>query len=138
VADHNPSNTTFATPDLTFTGLTGNIITTGSVTVSGCTNTGNNGTFPVTTGTATTVTVTNAAGVASDTTCVLDNWSNRVDICADVVPTFLASLPMDPAVSGTACTATYDSGYTIASSAGGRFTIAAPLKEGTAAISVTR
>jgi prepilin-type N-terminal cleavage/methylation domain-containing protein len=137
VADQNPTGTTFSTPDLTFTGLTSNAITTGTVTVASCTNAGNNGSFPATAGTATTLTVTNAAGVAGDTTCVISGWSNRVDLCADVVPTYLANLPMDPASTDTACANTYNSGYTISKSSG-RFTIAAPNAEGTATISVTR
>lgn len=138
IASQSPSSTTFSTPNLTFTGLSGNIITSGSVTVSGCTNAGNNGTFPVTTGTGTTLTVTNASGVAGDTSCTVDAWTGRVNICADVVPTYLAALPMDPTAStGTSCTAPYNSGYTIANS-GGRFTVAAPAAEDGATISVTR
>jgi prepilin-type N-terminal cleavage/methylation domain-containing protein len=138
VADQNPTSTTFSTPNLTFTGLSGNTIAAGTVTVTGCANAGNNGSFPVGSGNATSLTVTNAAGVASDTTCVISGWSNRVDLCADVVPTYLANLPMDPASSDTACAATYNSGYTIAKTASGRFTIAAPNAEGGSAISVTR
>jgi prepilin-type N-terminal cleavage/methylation domain-containing protein len=138
IANQNPTSTTFSTPNLTFTGLSGNVITSGSVTVTGCANAGNNGTFPVTGGTGTTLTVTNAAGVASDSTCVISGWTNRVNICTDVVPTYLAALPMDPgASSGTSCTAPYNTGYTIASS-NGRFTIAAPAAEDSAVISVTR
>jgi prepilin-type N-terminal cleavage/methylation domain-containing protein len=140
IANQSPTGTTFSTPNLTFTGLSGNVITTGSVTVTGCANTGNNGTFPVTGGTATTLTVTNASGVALDTTCVVGGWTNRVNICADVVPTYLAALPMDPdstVSSGTSCTNPYNTGYTIASS-NGRFTIAAPAAEDSAIISVTR
>jgi prepilin-type N-terminal cleavage/methylation domain-containing protein len=139
VASQSPSNTTFSTPNLTFTGLSGNIITTASttVTVTGCTTPANNGTLTVVSGNATSITVTNAAGVAGDTTCVISGWSGRVNICADVVPTYLANLPMDPAAAGTACAATYDSGYTILRS-NGRFTIAAPSAEGGATISVTR
>ncbi|HWT55730.1 MAG TPA: type II secretion system protein [Candidatus Microsaccharimonas sp.] len=137
VAAQHPTSTTFSTPDLTLTGLSGNIITSGTATLTSCTNAANNGSFPVTAGSATSLTVTNAAGVAADSTCVISKWSGRVDLCADVVPTFLANLPMDPAASGTACTASYDTGYTIAA-ANGRFTITAPLAEGGANISVTR
>lgn len=132
-----PTNTTFSTPNLTFTGLTGNTITSGTVTVTGCANTANNGTFTVTTGNATSITVTNASGVAADTTCNITGSSTRINICSDVVPTYLAALPMDPSETGTACTGSFDTGYTIAS-ANGRFTIAAPNAEGTATISVTR
>lgn len=137
VASQSPTSTTFSTPNLTFTGLSGNTIAAGTVTVTSCTNAGNNGSFPVTTGNATSLTVTNAAGVASDATCSISGWSNRVDLCADVVPTYLANLPMDPAAAGTACATTYNSGYTIARSSG-RFTIAAPSAEGGAVITVTR
>lgn len=129
--------TTFATPNVTLSGFTGSTIATGTVTITGCTTPGNNGSFPVVSGTATSLTVTNAAGAAGDTNCVISNWSGRVNICADVVPIYLANLPMDPASSGTACAASYNSGYTIAK-ANGRFTIAAPLAENSAIISVTR
>ena len=128
--------TTFSTPTLTFTGLTGNTITSGDVTVTSCTSAGNNGTFPVTAGTATTLDVTNASGVAGDTTCSFVNTA--ANICADVVPTYLAALPKDPGTgSGTTCTGTWNTGYTIAN-ASGRFTIAAPGAEDSATISVTR
>jgi type IV pilus assembly protein PilA len=129
---------TFSGGALTLNGISGNLITnTGTVTVSGCTTSANNGTFPITAATATSVTVTNASGVAGDTDCTLSNWSGRVDICGDVKPTYLADVPMDPSASGTACSTTYDTGYTIAKS-NGRFTIAAPEAEGGATISVTR
>ncbi len=137
VASQAATSTTFSTPNLTFTGLSGNTITTGSVTITGCTNSANNGTFPVASGTGTTLTVTNAAGVAADATCTIASWSGRVDVCDDVVPTYLANLPMDPASTDTACATNYNSGYTIAK-ANGRFTIAAPGAEGGATISVTR
>lgn len=138
IAAQNPTGTTFTPANvLQFTGLSGNAITAGTVTVTSCTNAGNNGSFPVTGGTGTTLTVTNASGVSSDTTCVISGWSNRVNICSDVVPTYLANLPMDPASTDTACAATYNSGYTIAK-ANGRFTIAAPTAEGGAVITVTR
>jgi len=132
-----PTSTGFVSTSLTFLGLTGNTITTGSVTVSGCANAGNNGTFPVTGGNATSITVTDAAGVASDTTCAINGWSNRINICSDVVPTFLAALPMDPSASGNACSGNFDTGYTISASSG-RFTVSAPSAEGGATISVTR
>ena len=62
----------------------------------------------------------------------------QINVCPDLIPTFIANLPMDPqAGSGTACTGTYNSGYTIASTSG-RFTIAAPSAEDGATISVTR
>lgn len=134
-----PSGTSFATPALTFTGLTGNTITTGSVTVTGCSVPGDNGTFPVTAGNGTSITVTDAGGSAvSATGCSIGNWTGIVNICGDVVPTYLANIPMDPGFgTGTACTAPYNTGYTIAASSG-RFTVAAPNAEDGAIISVTR
>jgi prepilin-type N-terminal cleavage/methylation domain-containing protein len=132
-----PTSTTFATDTVTFTGLTGNTITDGSVIVTGCSDAANNGNYPVAAGTATTLDVTNANGVAGSTGCSV---TNRVNICADVVPTYLAALPMDPdstVSSGTSCTAPFNTGYTIANN-NGRFTIAAPAAEDGASISVTR
>lgn len=133
-----PTNTTFSTPNLTFTGLTGNTITSGSITVSLCANAGNNGTFTVGSGTATTIVVSNLSGVAGDTSCSISGWTGVVNICPDVVPTYLANIPMDPGFgTGTACQNTYDTGYTIAATSG-RFTISAPHAEDSATISVTR
>ncbi|MBC7581924.1 type II secretion system protein [Aeromicrobium sp.] len=131
------TGTTFANPNLTYTGFTANTITSGTVKVTGCATAANNGSYPVTTGNATSITVTNASGVAGDTTCVITGWSSRINICADVVPTYLAALPMDPSATGTSCTSSFNTGYTIAAT-GGRFTIAAPSAEGGAVITVTR
>jgi len=70
-----------------------------------------------------------------------------VNLCSDIVPTYLADLPKDPDTnfssqtpsSGSACAATtYDTGYTIAKSVSGRFTISAPGAENGANIAVTR
>lgn len=69
-----------------------------------------------------------------------------INVCADLVPNYIADLPLDPASgtqtpsTGAVCSATdYDTGYTIAKSAtGSRFTIAAPSAESGATISVTR
>jgi prepilin-type N-terminal cleavage/methylation domain-containing protein len=136
------SATTFSTPDLTFNGLTGNTVTTGNVLVTGCDDPANDGDYPVTAGDATTITVTNASGVAGDISCVI---ATKVDLCTDLTPTYLADLPTDPktgtATGGaTPCasgTTDYDTGYTISASSG-RFTIAAPSAEDGATISVTR
>ncbi|MGH7241211.1 MAG: type II secretion system protein [Candidatus Saccharimonadales bacterium] len=134
-----PSSTTFSTGTLTLSGLTGNTITSGHVTTTGCTNSGNNGTFAVTTGDGTSISVTDANGVAADATCNVVASDATVNICTDVVPTFLAALPMDPSASGSSCpaNAAFNTGYTISSSSG-RFTVAAPSAEGGATISVTR
>lgn len=139
-----PTNTTFSTGAVTFTGLSGNTVTSGYILVSGCTTTANNGEFPVTAGNATTVTATNASGVAGDTTCQL---KTKVDLCSDLTSTYIADIPLDPS-SGTVNTGSsacaggvtsYDTGYTIVKTAtGSRFTIAAPSAEDSATISVTR
>ncbi len=73
-----------------------------------------------------------------------------INLCTDLVPTYIADLPLDP-VSGTEsptasiCTdasATYDTGYTIQSAAGNRVTVNAPDAEdeggSPVTISVTR
>jgi len=139
IPDQNPTGTSFSSPSLTFTGLSGNIITTGHVTVTGCDQSGDNGTFVVVSGTGSTLVVTdNGGSVTSATGCVISGWDKRVDICPDVVPTYLANIPMDPGSgTGTACTAPYNTGYTI-SRASGRFTVAAPSAEDGQIISVTR
>lgn len=136
-----PTGTTFSTPSLTFTGLTGNTITSGMVTVTGCTQSADNGTYPVTSGTATTIVVTNASGVAGATGCSV---RTGVNLCTELVATYIADLPQDPtsgvstggATPCNASTTAYDTGYTIAAT-GGRYTISAPSAEG-ATISVTR
>jgi prepilin-type N-terminal cleavage/methylation domain-containing protein len=75
--------------------------------------------------------------------------STDIDLC-DVVPTYLADLPMDPDTTATGSSVTggstpcnvattaYDTGYEIAKTANGRFTVSAPSAEGGATISVTR
>ena len=141
-ATQNPSGTSFASTTLTFTGLSGNTVSSGNVLVTGCANSGNDGDFPVTSSTSSTLLVTDASGVAGDTSCVV---SSAVNLCTDLTPTFLADLPTDPktgTVTGgsTPCasgTTAYDTGYTISSS-NGRFTIAAPAAEDGQTISVTR
>lgn len=139
-----PTNTTFAAGAVTFTGLSGNTVTSGYILVSGCANSGNNGEFPVTGGNATTITATDASGVAGDTTCQI---KTKVDLCSDLTSTYIADIPFDPS-SGTVAGGTtpcaggvtsYDTGYTILKTAtGSRFTIAAPSAEDGATITVTR
>jgi prepilin-type N-terminal cleavage/methylation domain-containing protein len=142
LAAQTASSTSFATPNLTFNGLSGNIILTGgSVTVSGCTQAGDNGTWAVVSGTATTLTVSDVGGSAiSATGCSISAWTQRIDLCANLVPTFIAAMPMDPSgSSGTQCATTYKTGYQIAiNAAGNRYTVNAPSAENSATISVTR
>ncbi|MBI2641876.1 type II secretion system protein [Candidatus Roizmanbacteria bacterium] len=69
--------------------------------------------------------------------------TNRVDLCSILVPTYIAALPVDPLTNTgtpvTDCTATYNTNYTIVSSAtDNRLTVTAPAAELSATISVTR
>lgn len=132
----------FSTPDETFT-VVGNTIPVGAnVLVTGCSDAASNGTYPVTTSTATSLVVTNGAAVDGSTGCSI---ASAIDVCSDLTPTYIADLPTDPTtgtVTGgsTPCgagTTAYDTGYTITQTSG-RFTIAAPGAEGSAVISVTR
>ena len=135
------SSVAFASGQVTYTVPSGNTVTSGMVTVSGCSAAADNGGFAVVSGTTTTIVVTNASGVASATGCSV---TSGINLCPSVAPTYIADLPMDP-TSGSATggatpcngtTTAYDTGYTI-SAASGRFTISAPSAEG-GAISVTR
>src|SRR5580692_6319833 len=88
--------TSFTTPDLTFTGLSGNTITTavGTVTVSSCTQAGDNGTWPVVSGTSSTLVVNDAGGSATSATgCSISAWTGHIDLCSNLIPTFLAAMP---------------------------------------------
>lgn len=74
------------------------------------------------------------------TATTIGSGASQIDICTDLVPTYLAALPFDPTAAGasfTDCTS-YDTGYTIASDANNRITVAAPSAELSATISVTR
>lgn len=62
------------------------------------------------------------------------------DICADLVPTYIAALPFDPTDadgSFTDCT-DYNTGYQASVDANGRITVSAPSAENDEVISVTR
>lgn len=79
------------------------------------------------------------------TPSVIGNGSGQIDICSDVVPTYIADLPQDP-TNGTRtpaglCTAatSYDTGYTISKSAtNSRVTVTATHAQLGVTISVTR
>jgi prepilin-type N-terminal cleavage/methylation domain-containing protein len=72
----------------------------------------------------------------------------EVNLCTDLVPAYIAELPMDPSAAvptgaATPCavaTTDYNTDYTISKTTGGRFTISAPDTEptGAPAITVTR
>lgn len=87
----------------------------------------NNGTLP----TGITTTAQNVSDTAGD-------------ICAQIVPTYIAALPVDPTsgadpVDEAGCAAAYDTEYTIIQSAtNNRVTVAAPNAQLGAVISVTR
>ena len=84
--------------------------------------------------------ITSTAQTITSTTGI-----GNIDLCTALVPTYVADLPLDPTTgsetpSGSLCTdasATYDTGYTIQSSAGNRITVSAPAAEGEV-ISVSR
>lgn len=71
---------------------------------------------------------------------VVGSGNGQIDICADLVPTYVSAMPFDPTAANasyTDCT-DYDTGYTIAADANGRITVAAPDAEVSQTISVTR
>lgn len=66
--------------------------------------------------------------------------SAAIDICADLVPTYIAALPFDPSDADgefTDCT-DYNTGYLGSVDANGRITVSAPSAENAEVISVTR
>lgn len=69
--------------------------------------------------------------------------ATNADICADIVPTYLAAVPADPLTNNGAsvvdCAVAYTTGYTISKSAtNNRVTVAAPAAELSEVISVIR
>lgn len=74
------------------------------------------------------------------TATAIGSGTGLIDICADLVPTYVAEMPFDPTATGAAYTscASYTTGYTIVKDANGRVTVAAPTAELSATISVTR
>lgn len=77
------------------------------------------------------------AGITSSAQAISDT---AADICSDLVPTYIAALPVDP-TTGTAFTdcTEYATGYTVTTSAANnRVTVAAPGAERGVVIGVTR
>jgi type IV pilus assembly protein PilA len=80
------------------------------------------------------------------TATLIGNGTGQMNLCADVVTTYIADLPSDPSTGtrttpGAVCTgqASYNTGYSIAKSAtGSRITVSATSAENGATISVTR
>jgi prepilin-type N-terminal cleavage/methylation domain-containing protein len=78
----------------------------------------------------------------------LGEGTGLINVCPDLVPTYLAELPTDPDTTYSSVTGgvspcdsgvtTYDTGYTISKTTAGRFTITAPHAEDGQTISVTR
>lgn len=79
------------------------------------------------------------AGITATATTV-GSGVGQIDICGDLVPTYIAAMPFDPTTSGAAYTscASYNTGYTILEDANGRITVSAPGAELSEVISVTR
>jgi prepilin-type N-terminal cleavage/methylation domain-containing protein len=78
------------------------------------------------------------AGITSQQIVVASGTSS--DLCDDLVPVYVASMPFDPNLAGsyyTDCT-DYNTGYQISSSAGGRVRVVAPGAELGTTIEVTR
>lgn len=74
------------------------------------------------------------------TATVIGSGGAQIDLCADLVPTYVASFPFDPNATGaqfTDCT-DYDTQYTIVKTADDRVTVAAPGAELSETIAVTR
>ncbi len=85
--------------------------------------------------------ITNAAQTIAST------GTGTINLCADLVPIYIADLPLDPSTgtetpAGSVCSdasATYNTGYTVQKSAtGNRITVSAPAAENGETISVTR
>jgi len=75
------------------------------------------------------------------TAAAIGNGTGEVDICLDLVDTYVAALPTDPALgtdslTPAACAASYATGYDVVNS-GGRVTVSAPSAEN-GSIAVTR
>jgi type IV pilus assembly protein PilA len=74
---------------------------------------------------------------------IASSGTGHVDPCVDLVPDYLADLPIDPSTGtragATSCVGAYASGYTMYKSAtSGRFTVTAPAAENSVTVSVTR
>lgn len=75
------------------------------------------------------------------TPTVVGSGNGQIDICASLVPTYLAEMPFDPTASGASYTScsSYDTGYQISADATtSRITVTAPDAEVDATISITR
>lgn len=78
----------------------------------------------------------------TSTLTTIGNGTGQIDICADLVPRYIAEMPYDPTATGagyTDCTEDYDTGYQIVKDATtSRITVSAGSAELTETIAVTR
>jgi type IV pilus assembly protein PilA len=73
-----------------------------------------------------------------DSPATITSATGGLDICDDIVPTYIAEMPVDPAEgSYTDCT-DYNAAYTIESATANRITVSAPNAELERVISVTQ
>ncbi|MEN9328486.1 MAG: hypothetical protein RI947_1294 [Candidatus Parcubacteria bacterium] len=83
-------------------------------------------------------------GITATAAVIGDDTANgQVDLCATLVPEYIAALPVDPLTNNgapvTDCAAAYDTNYTVVQGASdNRISIAAPAAELGETISVTR
>ncbi len=88
--------------------------------------------------------ISNRGALPSAITAVattVGSGAGQIDICSDLVPTYLAEMPFDPTATGAAYTdcTDYNTGYQISKNAtSGRVTVAAPDAELSETISVTK
>jgi len=69
----------------------------------------------------------------------LGSGSGEIDICSELVDTYIAEMPVDPTEGSWTSCSSYDTGYDISTTgSSGRITIASPNAELSATIDVTR
>jgi len=87
------------------------------------------------------------SGITTSALTIASTGASTVDLCSDLVPTYIADLPIDPSdgtesPANSLCTdsgAAYNTGYTVLkSSTNNRITVAAPSAELSETIQVTR
>lgn len=87
------------------------------------------------------------ASITATAQTIASTGTGTVNLCGDLVPTYIADLPLDPSTgtqtpANSICSdsgATYNTGYTVQKSAtGNRITVSAPAAENSEVISVTR